>query len=1191
MMTKGSHYVELLELARCDGNWDAVPELVRKVRKHAPERTCLTLAAETECVISKATTAGARTSGVVPDLDIYARVPQLLTAIDEERVHVEEKFQAQVCVGWLHWVVGEYSLAIVRLPKRLEEFGTGLDPASLTFEWTHVCALKSAYLRANCLMRESKRKEALAALESVVPALNRALTSEVRKQLRYWSELFLTELCLLLSDAIDDGEAPLDDALTLAPLRNWARYWEAMRAPKSGGYGFKGSVPRRQIWLVYYMALSCILKNNLPYEAGFVEGLPLPTGVSWRSQLRAELKYVEMTYRTMLLAETHFPRADEERSEVEALVKQVMENWSILCGRGWRDDDLGHGGRAAISRGVLDTLYSAATRTYHSNAILRSLFTVHLSVAEFDLAFKALDSYLGIVKKSKARADKTGEVEANMDDDGTILEIMSLGIMALCRYGNEQAGEKARHLGGQLEDWLSKLTRLKDGEDAQGRTSEDMRKSDSSHPVAPSTLALAWQAIGLSHAHWSRLTHEAGSRMEIQSKAIRCLRQSLAAERGRPNDVRGCFCLALLLAERRELTTAVELTKTVLLSSKKADESGRLQYGSHWQERSLIPLWHLLALLMSARQDYAMAFMACEAAFEQFEDPTMLFGSTDANFRSEHLNDAGVGGALPESRRGLVDEMDDGEREAILEVKMTQLALTELTEGPETAVNSSHELLTLFSRLFGNVTAEEVTGRHRPAPPKSSGTLRSMRGSIFGTKVDRSRPPTRDPSASTISEKSGVMVSRPATAQGKPMIQVTEEENGNHDGGPKSRRASSTHGLGSAPRRRNSLKKRNRSGSEARMDSQGGTLQEATASDGDTYFTSAAEPDLAGAFFLPSKPSGAALLPSNGKAAVATATGSKSAECAETSAEGSSASPPLLPLVQFSKEKQRAQRVTILVKVWLTIAGFYRRAQMLDDAKGAIAEAQKLVQALESEASGDSLRGRGGGSQAGAGWAETKSIDELWGDVWSELGLVSVAQDDPVTGRSDFEYSLTHWPNHPVATVGLCNILLDIYSEEILPTPAMAPLESGMDGDGGESWASSEPSKRPKGETTEGLPSTPLGLGPSFGDSLTPATRAQATTSPGDDGNDDELPAPYKASRLPLVDRLAARDRAFTLLSGLTRLGSGWSYSDAWFALARAHEESGQADKAKEVLWWCVELEEAMGVRDVRCLGGGRYVT
>jgi hypothetical protein len=67
--------------------------------------------------------------------------------------------------------------------------------------------------------------------------------------------------------------------------------------------------------------------------------------------------------------------------------------------------------------------------------------------------------------------------------------------------------------------------------------------------------------------------------------------------------------------------------------------------------------------------------------------------------------------------------------------------------------------------------------------------------------------------------------------------------------------------------------------------------------------------------------------------------------------------------------------------------------------------------------------------------------------------------------------------------------------------------------------------------------------------------------------------------------RLAARDRAYLLLSTLTKLGTGWDCSEAWFGLARAYEASGQVDKAKEVLWWCVELEDSRPLRGWGCVG------
>lgn len=189
-----------------------------------------------------------------------------------------------------------------------------------------------------------------------------------------------------------------------------------------------------------------------------------------------------------------------------------------------------------------------------------------------------------------------------------------------------------------------------------------------------------------------------------------------------------------------------------------------------------------------------------------------------------------------------------------------------------------------------------------------------------------------------------------------------------------------------------------------------------------------------------------------------------------------------------------------------------------------------------------------------------------------QLGLLALAREKPLEARADFESALTYCPDHAAATVGLSNILLDIYSEKLLPLATNPNLP------GSDSATEIAASRNPESL----LPALPLGLGPSK--TAVPSTKFKTSD------DDDSLPAPYKATRLPLVDRLAARDRAYTLLSGLTRLGSAWDDSEAWFALARAHEESGQPDKAKEVLWWCVELEESTGIRNWRSLGSGGYI-
>jgi hypothetical protein len=107
--------------------------------------------------------------------------------------------------------------------------------------------------------------------------------------------------------------------------------------------------------------------------------------------------------------------------------------------------------------------------------------------------------------------------------------------------------------------------------------------------------------------------------------------------------------------------------------------------------------------------------------------------------------------------------------------------------------------------------------------------------------------------------------------------------------------------------------------------------------------------------------------------------------------------------------------------------------------------------------------------------------------------------------------------------------------------------------------------------------------------SSAPATQ-QSTTEGNTRHLTSHTPSVENQLSPPLLNRLAARDRAFGLLSTLTKLGSGWDYSEAWYALARAYEESGQLEKTKEVLWWCVELEDTHPVRSWRSVALGGFV-
>jgi hypothetical protein len=60
---------------------------------------------------------------------------------------------------------------------------------------------------------------------------------------------------------------------------------------------------------------------------------------------------------------------------------------------------------------------------------------------------------------------------------------------------------------------------------------------------------------------------------------------------------------------------------------------------------------------------------------------------------------------------------------------------------------------------------------------------------------------------------------------------------------------------------------------------------------------------------------------------------------------------------------------------------------MYEDAKGAIEEAHKLVQTLETDVLKDST---GIVSIDHAGWGGGKCVGELWGDVFAEAGYLIV---------------------------------------------------------------------------------------------------------------------------------------------------------------------------------------------------------
>jgi tetratricopeptide (TPR) repeat protein len=621
---------------------------------------------------------------------------------------------------------------------------------------------------------------------------------------------------------------------------------------------------------------------------------------------------------------------------------------------------------------------------------------VHASLAEFELALKAYESYVEIVTRGKDRMEKSGEVVVGIDSDSTVLRTSAEAIRLLCRFGSRNEAEKALEIGHSIERWLDQSEHIRSASDAGSVASTETM-------VEPAALAVAYCAIGVSEAHWARYTYEVEQRATFQAKSVQYLRKALSPSLGESNNVEALYALALVLAEMRDIPGAIKVVKRALSPVSKTSAAistdGVLSNGpvsEFGRERKLIPLWHLLALLLTSRTDFVAAERACEAAFEQFGDPATLFGDEESNtFRSEHLNQSVKDGNTASS---IVDRMEGFEKTSILQIKMTQLALTETVEGSISAVDGCDELLALYNRLFGDPTSQNTTLNPPTAampPPKSA--VGTVRGSIFrgrgSVKTSQKDLPARN--SSVLSSKASTTVNQSGAA---PAIQVTEEDGSTH--------ANGHHRHHLFHHNKHEENQTNVKRSSSKLQKRSSSLRRQSVSDADVT------PEV------PPLPQNGALPHDNTQHSKSPRRRSvsgnprKSVEAGEQPLPAiphnmNHISPPLdhddqpprqdvrLPVSlphadyippepRFSRVQERRQKVSLLVDIWLFISGLYSRAEMFQDAREAVNEAMKLVESFEAEVSLESSTAKSLGEK---GWGGGKSVEELWADAFAAVSV------------------------------------------------------------------------------------------------------------------------------------------------------------------------------------------------------------
>ena len=410
---------------------------------------------------------------------------------------------------------------------------------------------------------------------------------------------------------------------------------------------------RRDIYRCYFKFLSLLLlppgHANRPRANRLASGkqgertVSMVAGLGRRStmshvgapgQLREELKTISTVYESHLLSGLKFPRADEYHEAIGEWADQVVENWRVS------------GGSAEDATPVVEILYRASKKSFHSPRILRHLFHTLTATGNFQDALAALSTYLDLIQKAMERISK-GNHERDFDSHKTIFHTAVEGVRVLCKFAGN--GHKAMDIVARMEKWIDEW-RIRDKE----------------------ILAEAYRGIGMANATFARQTPEGELRPDAQQAAADAFRKGLSYD---PIDTQGWYGLALVEAEMRSVDNAIESARKGLGALKynfmdNEDPDDREGCARDYK-RFAVPLLHLLALLMTAKEDFETAEKIYKNAFD----------------------------IVGEGRQSVAD-LGVSDKVAIFELMMSQLAIVEAVEDSKTAASMAENLLSLYGMLF-----------------------------------------------------------------------------------------------------------------------------------------------------------------------------------------------------------------------------------------------------------------------------------------------------------------------------------------------------------------------------------------------------------------------------------------------------------------------------------------------------------
>lgn len=596
----------------------------------------------------------------------------------------EQQFMYSTILLHLLLLQGKYSEITVRYAKSNFSQLQG----SFRFNYTNVLAIKEAAIVGTAYEALNLFPEAIKVYEAADHLINDSISNS--KEALKWAELLYYRFGMLATSLTWD-----DQNVTLSALHGYQKISKLIAFYPTPIIGDSASVQRRLSLLnLHFLYLSAIVQRN-PEDAAMKE----------------EVHGASKLFQETLFKSTAQITSKASNIPIEQFTNALFRNWQNTVHLHAPLDLVVETQDIYDTKELLTILRQAAVKTFHSCAIMRYLVFVLTALGEYEEALSAFEIYTAYQEKARIRQASfkssaspddmqlSGQVQSG-DDDKSVVSVFSKAIDVMVLVKKD--GVLAKDTADKLRSWLNNETLISSRGKSRKTRGHDRNISSASSIISAGLrdgFAIVWASIGRAYALYASQASTSEEREEVYELAVSSYENSLGYH---PEDVQIFFDFALLLAENSQLKRAMKVVREGLMVDK-----------TH------ILLWHLIALLLSAMEDYEKALQAVSNALGMF---------------SEKANK-------------LTASLLDSEKIQYLQLKMTQVALYEASEGIDKALELIPEVFTLYGELHPPVeevkeVVPEIKDELDIVPTKSRLFIKNLKPGLGITKT-LSRTPFR----------------------------------------------------------------------------------------------------------------------------------------------------------------------------------------------------------------------------------------------------------------------------------------------------------------------------------------------------------------------------------------------------------------------------------------------------------------